>query len=274
MPWGEYNDAGGDVAAAGDVEPTDHVIVSELPADITEAKLKEVFGQYGTIKWCKLSLGKGGGGKGGSPSAIIELDSVDEASYFVTALDENIPEGLTTPIRVRYKPPKSGGGFKGGKGGGKDKGAGGFASVLGAAVAGATGGKDRPGPYTGGKGGKGFEKGGKGGIQDVIKGLTKSNTLPGGKWQNDENTVFVSGLPPDTTNNDLLRIFSPFGAIAIGGCHCPLNPDGTARGSGIINFLDANGAQAAVSTLNGVTTATGTYLKLRAFTPKAPSADA
>merc|ERR1719330_1766745 len=95
-------------------EQTDHVIINDLPGDLTEARLREVFAQYGTVKWAKISPGTGG--KAGTSSAMIELDSVDEAAYFVTALDENIPEGLTAPIRVRYKPPRGG---KAGKGTGQ-----------------------------------------------------------------------------------------------------------------------------------------------------------
>jgi len=249
MPWGGKGDTA--LTGAAD-EPTDHVIINELPGDLTEARLKEIFGQYGNIKWAKLSPGIGG--KAGTSSAILELDSVDEATYFVTDLNENIPEGLTAPIKVRYKPAKAG---KGGKTAGK--GAGGFGPILG------KGGKDSPGPYT--LGGKG-KKGGAEGIEGALKHLVQSGIIPGGKWQNDENTVFVSGLPADSSNNDLLKMFSPFGAIASGGCHCPLNPDGTAKGSGIINFLDLNGAEAAIAALSGSVLPSGTYLKLRRFTPK------
>merc|ERR1719464_925503 len=108
---------------------------------------------------------------------------------------------------------------------------------------------------------------GNGGIADALSHLVQSNTFPGGEWQNDENTVFVSGLPSDSSHNDLLRMFSPFGAIAFGGCHCPLNPDGTSKGLGIINFLDQNGAQSAIAALNGAMLPSGQYLKLRPFTP-------
>uniref|UniRef100_A0A7S1R440 RRM domain-containing protein n=2 Tax=Alexandrium catenella TaxID=2925 RepID=A0A7S1R440_ALECA len=103
------------------------------------------------------------------------------------------------------------------------------------------------------------------GISEIFKALVKSGLLPGGKWQNDENTVFVSGLPPDTTNADLLAIFSPFGAIAPGGAFAQTNPDGTAKGSGIINFLEANGAGTAVSTLNNASLPNGAVLKCRSF---------
>lgn len=237
-------------------EPSDHVIINQLPGDLTEVRLKEIFSQYGTVKWAKLSPGTGG--KSGSSSAILELDSVDEAAYFVTALDENIPEGLTSPIRIRYKPPSSG---KGGKGFGHN--VGGFAPILG------KGRTEIPGPYTP-SGGKGMMKGGPGGIADAIKHLIQTKAIPGSIWQNDENTVIMSGLPVDCNNSELLRMCSPFGAIAFSGCHCPLNPDGTAKGSGIVNFLDSNGAQSAVAALNGQMMPSGNYLKLRLFTHKPP----
>jgi len=251
--------------------PTDHVIVSEMPADMTEDRLKEIFGAYGTVKWCKLSAGKGG--KAGIfTSAILELGSVDEAQYFVTALDENIPEGLEKPIRVRYKPPSKGK-SKGGFGGGYSPSP---RPVLAEA---------RPAPYQpfsagGGKGpvfaskGMALESADFGelpaSIDAVVKMLVASGRLPGGKWANDENTVHISGLPQDTSSNDLLRIFSPFGAIAAGGAYAQLNPDGTSKGTGIINFLDSEGAQTAISALNGCTLPNGMSLRLRAFTAQKP----
>jgi hypothetical protein len=245
--------------------PTDHVIVSEMPADMNEDRLKEIFGAYGTVKWCKLSPGKGG--KAGIfSSAILELGSVDEAQYFVTALDENIPEGLEKPIRVRYKPPSKG----------KSKGGGGFGGGYAPAPRPVLA-EVRPAPYQpfsgGGKGPMFASKGmalESASIDAVVKLLVASGRLPGGKWANDENTVHISGLPPDTTSNDLLRIFSPFGAIAAGGAYAQLNPDGTSKGTGIINFLDSDGAQTAISALNGHTLPNGTSLRLRAFTAQKP----
>mmetsp|Transcript_44294 Transcript_44294/g.87849 ORF Transcript_44294/g.87849 Transcript_44294/m.87849 type:complete len:272 (+) Transcript_44294:85-900(+) len=265
--------------------PSDHVIVSEMPADMTEDRLKEIFGAYGTVKWCKISPGKGG--KAGIfTSAILELGSVDEAQYFVTALDENIPEGLEKPIRVRYKPPSKGkpkGGFSGGyvasprpvlveagetEESGEPRSHGPWRSTR----------EARPAPYQafspGGKGpvfaGKGMALG-SASVDAVVKMLIASGRLPGGKWTNDENTVHISGLPQDTSSNDLLRIFSPFGAIAAGGAYAQLNPDGTSKGTGIINFLDSEGAQTAITALNGTTLENGMSLRLRAFTAQKPS---
>merc|ERR1712127_285239 len=102
-------------------------------------------------------------------------------------------------------------------------------------------------------------------IQDLWKGLLRHKVLPGGTWANDEKTVLISGLPSDTTDHDLLKIFSPFGAIAPGGVRVTLNEDGTAKGNGMINFLDLEASQKAVETLNNCTMPDGKFLRLRNY---------
>merc|ERR1712194_701994 len=57
----------------------------------------------------------------------------------------------------------------------------------------------------GGKGGKGG--GGKGSINLLKKGLQYAGVLPGGKWSNDKNALFVSSLPHDTTDVDMYEIW-------------------------------------------------------------------
>merc|ERR1719384_40582 len=83
-------------------------------------------------------------------------------------------------------------------------------------------------------------------VDDLWKGLLRHKVLPGGTWCNDEKTVLISGLPSDTTDHDLLKIFSPFGAIAPGGVRVTPNEDGTAKGNGMINFLDLEASKTAV----------------------------
>merc|ERR1711972_261103 len=94
-------------------------------------------------------------------------------------------------------------------------------------------------------------------------GLLRHKVLPGGTWQNDEKTVLINGLPSDTTDHDLLKIFSPFGAIAPGGVRVTLNEDGTAKGNGTINFLELEPAQNAVATLNNCMLPDGKFLRLK-----------
>merc|ERR1719190_296725 len=71
-------------------------------------------------------------------------------------------------------------------------------------------------------------------INDLWKGLVRHKILPGGTWANDERTVCITGLPSDTADHDLLKIFSPFGAIAPGGVRVTLNEDGTAKDNGMM----------------------------------------
>jgi len=237
-------------------EPSDHVIIGELPGEVDEAGFKTNFEAYGTLKWFKLYPAAANGKK----SALVELGSVDEAKWLVDNLHGNVPLGLETEVTVKYKPQ---GGAKGGAKGG---------------------GKEHAGPYSGGPkgGGKGYAQGGKADaaqwsqwgynlsaeastVNDLWKGLLRHKVLPGGSWQNDEKTVLISGLPSDTTDHDLLKIFSPFGAIAPGGVRVTLNPDGTAKGNGMINFLALESAQQAVETLNNCMLPDGKFLRLRTY---------
>lgn len=245
-------------------EPSDHVIIGNLPADFTDEALKTNFEAYGTIKWCRLFDGRGPEGK---KSAMIEFSSVEEATWLVENLDGNIPLGLEAEVSVKYKPAK-----------GQGKGGGGGGGCMGG------GGKDRPSPYAGGgmmgMGGKGggMMMGGKGKagmmmgmmmggqqctINDLFKGLLRHKVLPGGTWANDERTACISGLPSDTTETDVLKIFSPFGAILPGGVRVNLNDDGTAKGNGMVNFMYIESTQAAIETLNNCMMPDGRFLRVK-----------
>merc|ERR1719254_106951 len=92
--------------------------------------------------------------------------------------------------------------------------------------------------------------------------LQSSGALPGGKWANDENALFVGGLPQDTTTEDLYEIFAPFGAIPSRGCKAMMNDWGGCKGIGFVNYMDANAAQTAIMSLNGATSPDGTTLKV------------
>jgi len=68
-----------------------------LPADITEAKIKTIFGPYGTIKGAKM-MGKG--------SCVLWLGDATEAERMVENLDGNCVGGLLEPIKCAF--PKAG----------------------------------------------------------------------------------------------------------------------------------------------------------------------
>lgn len=258
-------------------QPSDHVIIGDLPPELNDASFKHNFEAYGTLKWFKLSPPLANGKK----EALVELASTDEAKWLVENLHGNVPLGLESEVTVKYKPARPVGGAPKGPLAGK-----GVAAM------------NRPGPYSGGPplvgmmggsatggmmGGCPVGLSGKGGVQvvqklgtganagnstigDVWQALIRHKVLPGGTWRNDEKTVTVSGLPFDTTDTDVLKIFATFGAIAPGGVRVVLNEDGTAKGSGMINFLDIESAKQAVEVLNNCQLPDGiNYLRLRLY---------
>merc|ERR1712046_493500 len=93
--------------------------------------------------------------------------------------------------------------------------------------------------------------------------LEKAGAFPGGsRYSNDENTLFVGGLPVDATDYGLYRMFSSFGGIAPRGVKAMLNEDGSCKGFGFVNFLDQGAAQMAISTLNGAQMQDGAMLQI------------
>merc|ERR1712150_75704 len=93
------------------------------------------------------------------------------------------------------------------------------------------------------------------GIQQIVNGFEAAGALPGSKgFNNDEselNTLYIAGLPSDTEDLHLYRLFSPFGAITPKGARAVTNMDGSCKGIGFVNFLDSAAAQAAIMTYNG-----------------------
>merc|ERR1719424_1761090 len=76
---------------------------------------------------------------------------------------------------------------------------------------------------------------------------------PGGRWENDDKTIFVTGLPEDTTDLDMYKIFAPFGAIANNGASAMRDKEDKNKcaGVGFINYMEKGSSQAAIQALNG-----------------------
>merc|ERR1719229_2134393 len=172
---------------------------------------------------------------------------MEEAQWLVENLNGNIPQGLDTPIIVRFAHAK-----------GQGKGAGAGAPSMGMQ-------QGRPGPYA--VGGKGFGKASA--MRSFVEGMVAMNALPGGRYVNDENCLFVGGLPPDCTTEDLYNLFTPFGAIPAKGVKAMARPDGSCSGIGFVNFLEASSVEASVTTLHGTVMADGRTLEVKLKTPKA-----
>merc|ERR1712146_1003 len=76
--WGGKSNGGGKSFGSENGEPDTNIFVTDLPADVDDAKLQEVFAQYGTVTWCKVM--KAGKGKSGV-AAIVEFGDFEEAKW-------------------------------------------------------------------------------------------------------------------------------------------------------------------------------------------------
>jgi len=225
---------------------SDNLYISDLPANIEEAALQEIFGKYGTVKQCRVLQGG---------AALVRFASEAEATWIVENVNNNIPQGLSTPVVVKYAAPRAD----------ANKGFGGKGDFIGWGK-GAWGGKGYGmyGAYW--KGGWGWNPKN---IRDLVRSLVGQGKLPGGrKWENDENTLFVGGLPEDTTDLELYHIFSPFGAIATRGASARLDKESMrCTGIGFVNYLDSESAQTAIRTLHGTMMSDGSTLSVKVKGP-------
>lgn len=276
---------------------SDNVYVADLPADVTVELIEQIFGNYGTIVSSKAMQAKYDGHRG---AALVRFSSVDEAQWVVENCNGCVPEGLSDPVQVRFANQKNNGWGSSSYGQGDRE-----QSSYGKAEAvppwhedsgGSNGGWQRPTPWSGGKdsGGKavvryssGKAKGDKGGdswsstsgkgkkgytvsnsdIGEVLSKLKRSKALPGGR-QPDEHCLYITGLPNNTTDTDLYRIFAPFGAIPAEGVFAKPHPDGSCTGIGFVDFLDPQCAQEAINVLNGMILPDGVTLGVSIKKPK------
>lgn len=206
--------------------PSDNLFICELERDIADQTVREVFSQYGNVQTLKVMHPP----NRPTSSALIRFGSVEEASSVCDLLNGFIPQGLNQAVSVRFANPSAKGAGKGGEGGGFSPYGGGGGGQMGVAP-----------------GGGGGAPGGKTSMDAICMALQASGALPGQKCP--EGEVFVGGLPPDTTNEHLYIMFSPFGPIhsvkAMG-----VAENGMCRGFGFVNFTVAASANVAISVLD------------------------
>mmetsp|Transcript_22789 Transcript_22789/g.53191 ORF Transcript_22789/g.53191 Transcript_22789/m.53191 type:complete len:322 (-) Transcript_22789:65-1030(-) len=275
--------------------PCDNLYVTGLPEGIDTDTVKELFNQYSTVVQAKVLNNPKGSGK---MAALVRFASVEEATAVREAIAEagGIPVGLQEPIQIAFAdPPKAMGmgQFKGGAAAAAPHPMmqsmqqmwNSFAESrpIGPPISAPAPFqmKGPPAPTTSPSWSKGKGsslKGGGGGgpgkgpstatAQDVVVGFEQSGGLPGGtNYSNDAGCVYVAGLPEDTTDLHLYRIFSAFGAIAPRGVRAMLHPDGRCRGFGFINYLHEEAAQAAIETCHDAVLPDGRSMVVRIKTP-------
>lgn len=99
-------------------------------------------------------------------------------------------------------------------------------------------------------------------IVDFISELITGG-LPGGDVSPDTNCIFVSGLPPDCTNENLYQIFATFGPMPPKGGRIDKDATGACAGSAFVNFIEGASADMAVMALNGIALSDGQQLNIR-----------
>eukprot|EP00930_Biecheleria_cincta_P096130 TRINITY_DN87_c1_g1_i4.p1 TRINITY_DN87_c1_g1~~TRINITY_DN87_c1_g1_i4.p1 ORF type:complete len:500 (-),score=111.68 TRINITY_DN87_c1_g1_i4:290-1789(-) len=83
-------------APAPDTAISDTVIfISGLPRGIQETTVRAMFDSYGFVEECRVF----------STNAKVRYRSKEEAKWVADVMNENIPEGLTEPIKVSFTPP-------------------------------------------------------------------------------------------------------------------------------------------------------------------------
>jgi len=251
-------------ASAGTKDLT-NLYVKGLPMDIDEAWLKEQFSAYGqTVTQCKVQPST----VQGQPwHALIRFATKEDAAAALEQFQGADVENNKLEIDYVYKKSPAGAGGKadsgwGGKadsgwGGKADSGWGGNSGWGGKGDSG-SGGKANGG-FGGNDKGKGKGKG-KANMDQILKAVQQAKFLPGAELSNQDNCMYVSGLPPDCEDIHLWRLCAPFGAIVQTGVSAMKDPAGKCKGIGFVNYVEDQSLQQAVATLNGLDLGDGNTL--------------
>merc|ERR1712183_968529 len=94
---GPYGDCG--KGQEPPVTSSEKILVQDIPADCDENRTKETLGQYGTVVSLKLLPSQTIGEK---RCAVVELDTVETAQWFVDNLNGQIPRGWLEPVAIRF----------------------------------------------------------------------------------------------------------------------------------------------------------------------------
>eukprot|EP00928_Gymnodinium_smaydae_P059315 TRINITY_DN425_c4_g1_i1.p1 TRINITY_DN425_c4_g1~~TRINITY_DN425_c4_g1_i1.p1 ORF type:complete len:553 (-),score=112.95 TRINITY_DN425_c4_g1_i1:186-1844(-) len=80
-------------------QPSDNLYMKGFPEGITEDQLKQILSAYGTIVQAKVLQSPPGKG---NAACLVRMASLDEAKWLVDNLNGNIPQGLTSPVEVKF----------------------------------------------------------------------------------------------------------------------------------------------------------------------------
>lgn len=206
-----------------------NLYVTGLPSDIDEGKLKDIFQAHGKVSQCKVLPPRPGETK---TVALIRFESADEAKVIKETLNGTVLPGLTNPVSVRFAENKAAKGSE-------DPASTGVVRVTGSGID---------------------------GIVSTFEAIGPLKATRG--HEHHKGQLYVAGLPPDTGNVHLYRLFAPFGAIGPKGVHAMMTPEGRCKGIAFVNFLEEESAQLAIATYNGAVLPDGTTMKVSMKQPK------
>uniref|UniRef100_A0A7S1MH96 RRM domain-containing protein n=1 Tax=Alexandrium catenella TaxID=2925 RepID=A0A7S1MH96_ALECA len=100
-------------------------------------------------------------------------------------------------------------------------------------------------------------------MDDLLTGFSKGGVFP----HVERSTIvqlYVSGLPADTSDLDLYRLFAPFGCpIKPDGVKAMARPDGSCTGVGFVDVCESGAAEAAMGALHGIVLPDGSQLRVQ-----------
>jgi len=222
-------------------DPSDNLYIKGLPIDFTQEMAKEVFGAYGTVLTTKImNFGNGS-------SCLIRMGNAEMATWMFENLNGNIPQGLDTPVSIRYadtptnKAQKMQEALAVMGGGGDDE----YGKAMGK--------KGKGGPYGGGKGVAfgNIDPNLPVDIKNAVDAAC-SNLGGGGKKRvapsGDESNLYVKDLPGHADELYIYKLFSPFGPLE--SIHLKKGDCGT-WAIAFVKFMSNEGAAKAVMGLSG-----------------------
>ncbi|EPS45345.1 hypothetical protein H072_560 [Dactylellina haptotyla CBS 200.50] len=231
------------------------IFVSNLPFNVGWQDLKDMFRQAGTVLRADVHIGHDGRPKG---SGIVAFETPEDAKNAIQQFNGHDWQGRVLEVREdRFagSTPFGGGGGGGGGFGGRGGFGGGFGGRGGGfggrggfgGGRGTFGGNYNRGTYGGGSGGGSGSAGGSDFNAPSAQPNPFTDFAAGGGDRS--ATIFVRNLPWSTSNDDLIELFTTIGKVE--RAEIQYEPSGRSRGTGVVQFDNAENAETAISKFTG-----------------------
>ncbi|KAL8818676.1 MAG: hypothetical protein Q9191_007890 [Dirinaria sp. TL-2023a] len=223
------------------------IFVNNLPYTVGWQDLKDLFrqaAQQGAVIRADVHLGHDGRPKG---SGIVAFENPEDARNAIAQFNGYDWQGRMLEVREDRFPGPPGGGYGRGGFGGGFGGRGGFAGRGGFGRGGFGGGYGGRGGYSASVGGAPAAAGyGAGAAATAAPNPFTDYASSGGERS---ETIYVRNLPWSTSNEDLVELFTTIGKVE--RAEIQYEPNGRSRGTGVVQFDNAENAETAISKFTG-----------------------